>query len=204
MKRELLRKYFIMGSQNCERDPREILIDAIKSGITIFQYREKGEGALVGEEKVKLGHDLREICRRHQIPFIINDDVELAETLNVDGIHVGQDDESVDLVRKRYPDKMIGLSISNESELESSRLDLIDYIGAGPVFDTGTKEDAKKPVGVKWIQHIRDQYPDLPIVGIGGINDTNAQQVIQAGADGVAIISAITQSPDIYATVQRL
>ena len=91
--RRYLRKYFIMGSQNCDRDPEEILLEAIKAGITAFQFREKGKGSLDGEAKVELGKKLRELCRNYDIPFFINDDVELATTFDVDGIHVGQDDE---------------------------------------------------------------------------------------------------------------
>lgn len=204
MNRELLRKYLIMGSQNCHRDPREILLEAIEAGITMFQYREKGEGSLSGRDKNKLGQDLRRICRSYSIPFIVNDDVELVDLLDADGIHVGQDDETVIKVRKKFPYKIIGLSVSNVDELKKSPIHLIDYVGAGPIFGTATKKDAKKPVSVKWIQYLRDQYPNLPIVGIGGINESNSIEVMNAGADGVSVISAITKSDHIFETVQKL
>lgn len=202
--KKLLRKYFIMGSQNCERDPEVILQKAISAGITIFQFREKGIGSLSGEEKISLGKRLREICRENRIPFIINDDVELVEILDVDGIHVGQDDTNVEVLREKFPDLCIGLSVSNVEELRNSPIDLVDYVGAGPVFATSSKEDAKQPVGVEWIRYVRKKHPELPIVGIGGINESNAKQVIEAGADGVAVISAITKSKDIEKTVHNL
>ena len=200
----LLRKYFIMGSQNCPRDPEIILQESIKGGITAFQFREKGTGSLTGEEKVTLGKRLREICREHGVPFIINDDIELVEILEVDGIHVGQDDTPPEKIKEKYPDLLIGLSISNEAELQRSNLDVIDYVGAGPVFSTTTKEDAKQAVGLNWIESLRERYPTLPIVGIGGINEANSKQVLEAGADGVAFISVVTQAEDIIETVQKL
>jgi len=203
-KRDYLRKYFIMGSQNCERDPITILEEAAKSGITAFQFREKGKGALTGNEKIQLGKSLREICRRYEIPFIINDDTQLIDLLDADGVHVGQDDMAVEELRQRYPNKIIGLSVSNEKELTRSPIHLVDYIGAGPVYSTNTKEDAKEAVGLKWIEFLRDKYPELPIVGIGGINTDNAKAVLEAGADGVSFISVVTKSNNIMQTLELL
>lgn len=100
--KQQLRKYFIMGSQNCKRDPVDILDEAIKGGITAFQFREKGTGALTGEAKLTLGKQLRAMCLNHNVPFFINDDIDLIDVLNVDGIHVGQGDMSVAEIRKRF------------------------------------------------------------------------------------------------------
>lgn len=199
-----LRKYFIMGSQNCDQDPTTVLQAAIEAGITAFQFREKGENALQGEAKLALGKQLREICRANDLPFIINNDVDLIEALDVDGIHVGQTDTSARLLREKFPDLIIGLSISNTEELENSPLEFVDYIGAGAVFTTDSKDDAKQAVGLDWIHALRKLYPTLPIVGIGGITEDNSQKVIQAGADGVAVISAITKTKDIHNSVAKL
>ncbi|RKQ33247.1 thiamine phosphate synthase [Oceanobacillus halophilus] len=201
---QLLRKYFIMGSQNCNCDPAKILEEAALIGITAFQFREKGEHSLSGNEKIKLGLKLRDICRKHHIPFFINDDVELAETLDVDGIHVGQEDQPVEQLRRDFPDKIIGLSVSNTNEVEESPIHLVDYVGAGPIFPTSTKEDAKEAVGLEWIQTLRSRYPKLPIVGIGGINTENAASVLEAGADGVSVISAITRAQNISDSIIKL
>ncbi|MFD1020690.1 thiamine phosphate synthase [Thalassobacillus hwangdonensis] len=199
-----LRKYFVMGSQNCDRDSCEVLEEAVRAGITAFQYREKGQGSLEGAEKLALGRKLREICRKHGILFFVNDDVELVDPLEADGIHVGQDDLSAEELRRRFPDRIIGLSISNLAELERSPIEVVDYVGVGPMFATTTKEDAKKPVDVHFLEKVKHVYPDLPTVGIGGINETNAADVLEAGADGVAVISVITKSDDILRTVQNL
>ncbi|WP_174615558.1 thiamine phosphate synthase [Virgibacillus ihumii] len=199
-----LRKYLIMGSQNCDEDPVKILGAAIDAGITVFQFREKGSDALTGNAKLRLGLKLRLMCSRYDIPFIVNDDLNLVEPLEADGIHVGQDDQDAQQVRETFPDKFLGLSVSNQSEVSSSPIHLADYLGAGPMFHTSSKKDAKMPVGPEWIEQLRREYPDKPIVGIGGINENNAASVMDAGADGVAVISAVTKATDINAAVQRL
>lgn len=204
MNKEILRKYFIMGSQNCLADPVETLEKAIDGGITCFQYREKGDLALVGDAKVELGLQLRERCKSANIPFIINDDIDLIELLDVDGIHVGQSDMSVRKLRAKYPDLIIGLSISNLTELRQSPLEFVDYVGAGPVFETRSKADANPVSGLKWIESLRSMYSELPLVGIGGINPTNKDLVLKAGADGVSVISAISKASDIKEVVKQL
>lgn len=200
----MIRKYFIMGSQNCTRNPELILKEAIRGGITAFQFREKGAGSLDGDEKIELGKRLRFICGKHNIPFIVNDDVELIDLLDADGIHVGQEDMPIEQLRASYPDLILGLSISNETELLQSNLNMVDYVGAGPVFSTNTKEDAKRAVGLGWIRYLRREFPNLPVVGIGGINEKNAKEVLRAGADGVAFISVVTKANDIKEIVKLL
>ncbi|API92805.1 thiamine phosphate synthase [Virgibacillus sp. 19R1-5] len=201
---QALRKYFIMGSQNCDRDPKQILEEAIQAGITAFQYREKGQGSLSGFQKYILGKELRNICKQYDIPFFVNDDVELTQVLDADGIHVGQDDVNALELRQRFPNKWIGLSISNMQELQSSPLDHVDYLGVGPIFATTTKEDAKAAVGTDWIKQVKQLYPNMPIVGIGGISTENAASVLESGAEGVAIISAITKAKNINEAVAKL
>ena len=199
-----LRKYFIMGSQNVEGNPVTVLEQAVQAGITIFQFREKGPGSLSGDSKLKLGEELRTVCKVNQIPFIINDDVELVDKLDADGIHVGQDDQSVKELREMFPEKIIGLSVSNQNELNNSQLEYVDYIGAGSVFPTTTKVDAKSTVGLDWIRFLRKKFPEFPIVGIGGIDTTNAKRVLEAGADGVSFISAVTKAENIKEAVNKL
>ncbi|WP_237342839.1 thiamine phosphate synthase [Virgibacillus dokdonensis] len=193
-----------MGSQNCDRDPKQVLKEAIQAGITAFQYREKGSGSLSGIQKTLLGKELRNICRQHNIPFFINDDVELTAVLDTDGIHVGQDDKHAKELRQQFPNKWIGLSVSNLEELHASPLDYVDYLGVGPIFATSTKEDAKMAVGTGFITEVKRLYPNMPIVGIGGINTENAAAVMEAGADGVSVISAVTKAPDIQTAVANL
>ncbi|UOQ45103.1 thiamine phosphate synthase [Halobacillus salinarum] len=199
-----LRKYLVMGSQDCSRNPEEILREAIAGGITAFQFREKGPHSLQGEEKIELGLKLRALCQKHDVLFIVNDDVELIHALQADGIHVGQDDQSVNDLRPKYPDLIIGLSVSNDEEVEKSPVELVDYLGAGPVFPTTTKHDASPVVGTSWLESLRSSHPHLPLVGIGGITVENARFVINAGADGVAVVSAITKAANVKEAVENL
>jgi thiamine-phosphate pyrophosphorylase len=142
--REALRVYFIMGSTNCVKNPAAVLNEAISGGITLFQFREKGEGAFTGSEKYALAQMLQTICREHQIPFIVNDDIELAVTIDADGVHIGQEDETVKTVRTKIgADKILGVSVHSTEEALTAIQDGADYFGIGPVFPTKTKADAK-------------------------------------------------------------
>ncbi|WP_223700835.1 thiamine phosphate synthase [Sutcliffiella deserti] len=198
MARELLRLYFVMGSSNCrDQDPLKVLQAAIDGGISLFQYREKGANAKTGEEKKKLAEKLMAKCRMAGIPFIVNDDVELACSIGADGVHIGQDDGSILEIRKRMEGKLLGVSVHNVQEANEALIMGADYLGVGPMYFTSTKEDLHEIQGPGVIQQIRAAGVNLPIVGIGGITFENVMDVINAGADGVAIITAIThaQSP---------
>jgi thiamine-phosphate pyrophosphorylase len=190
--RDSLKVYFIMGSPNCKEMPAHVLRDAIEGGITLLQFREKGTGALTGDKKVELAKELQQICQAHQIPFIVNDDIELAIALNADGVHIGQEDEHVEDVRKKIGDKIIGVSVHSYEEAIAAAAGGADYFGIGPVFPTKTKEDAKPSNGTKLIEELRERGLSIPIVGIGGITPENAGTVIEAGADGVSVITAIS------------
>jgi len=194
---ESLKVYFVMGSQNCYEDPIEVLRRAIQGGVTCFQYREKGSGAKMGEECLELGLHLKKVCHDHGIPFIVNDDVNLAIKLDADGVHVGQEDGFVQEVRGVIGrEKTLGVSAHNISEAEQAVAEGADYIGVGPMFHTSTKKDTEKVRGPIVVREIRDAYSSFPIVGIGGISRDNAYDVVSAGAHGVAVISAISQAAD--------
>jgi thiamine-phosphate pyrophosphorylase len=192
---ESLRVYFIMGSTNCSKEPTEVLNEAIAGGITLFQFREKGEDALTGSEKYALARELQTLCRDHHIPFIVNDDIELAMAIDADGVHIGQEDESVKTVRDQIgTNKILGVSVHSTEEAMSAIRDGTDYFGIGPVFPTKTKADAKPSRGTTLIEILRKDGCEVPIVGIGGITIENARSVIDAGADGVSVITAISQA----------
>ncbi|MGP4079866.1 thiamine phosphate synthase [Pseudalkalibacillus sp. R45] len=194
--RELLKLYFIMGSPNCNRDPRDVLRGAIDGGVTLFQFREKGEGALTGDAKREFAMELHEICRKAGVPFIVNDDVALALEIGADGVHVGQEDETIEVVRKKIGSKILGVSAHDVEEARDAVVKGADYIGVGPMFATKTKADAREVRGPEMIERIREAGITLPIVGIGGIQASNAGEVMSAGADGVSVISAISQAED--------
>jgi thiamine-phosphate pyrophosphorylase len=202
--KDLLSVYFIMGSVNCLREPTEVLREAILGGITLFQFREKGKGCLDEAAKKRLALELQQICQKANIPFFVNDDVNLAIKLKADGIHIGQDDESVKKVRERVGDMLVGVSVHTLAEAKKAVLEGADYLGIGPIFPTSTKEDAKTPQEFRVIQQIRQAGMDIPIVGIGGIQIHNAQSVIEAGADGVSVITAISHSESVRESAELL
>ncbi|EEL42300.1 MULTISPECIES: thiamine phosphate synthase [Bacillus] len=200
----LLQVYFIMGSNNCMKDPLAILKEALDGGVTLFQFREKGEGTLTGEDRVRFAKKLQALCKEYGVPFIVNDDVELAVELDADGVHVGQDDEGITSVREKMGDKIIGVSTHTIEEAKWAIENGADYLGVGPIFPTSTKKDTKAVQGTKGLAHFREQGITVPIVGIGGITIENTAAVIEAGADGVSVISAISLADSAYESTKRL
>ncbi|MBZ5752770.1 thiamine phosphate synthase [Metabacillus rhizolycopersici] len=201
---ETLRLYFIMGSNNCTMDPEYVLEQAIKGGISFFQFREKGTDALTGNEKVIFAKRLQSICQKYSIPFIVNDDVELAISLNADGVHIGQGDESADEVRRKIGDKILGVSAHTVEEVEKAIANGADYVGIGPIYSTTTKEDAKSPQGTTIINEVRKKGIEIPIVGIGGITAENALPVMESGGNGISVISAISRANDPAESAREL
>jgi len=191
--------YFIMGSQNSgKREPLDILEAALRGGITHFQLREKGEGALTGLELQEFAEQCQQLCGKYRVPFIVNDLVDLACQIGADGVHVGQDDVAAGQIRKRIgKEKLLGVSVHSLKEAKKAVMDGADYVGMGPVFGTTSKADAKTPAGVKEILIVKNEFPDLPIIGIGGITPGNASHVWDSGVSGVAVISAITEAADV-------
>lgn len=202
--KQQLSVYFIMGTANSTRQPLDVVKEAIQGGITMFQFREKGEKALQGEEKKQLARQIQALCQEANVPFIVNDDVQLAIDLDADGVHVGQEDTNAKDVRQRIGNKILGVSTHNLDEVKQAIKDGADYVGMGPVYPTETKKDTRSVQGVSLITEVRRHGLQIPIVGIGGITYDNAAPVIQAGADGVSIISAISQSADPKKAAEKL
>lgn len=191
--------YFIMGTQNAVgKDPLSLLEEALQGGITHFQLREKGAGALRGRDLLEFAENCRDLCSRYEVPFLINDDVDLALAVGADGIHIGQEDMDCGQARALIGnEKMLGVSVHS---LEEARIAIdagADYLGMGPVYGTRSKADAKRPAGTAVIQEVAGHFPDTPVFGIGGITPQNAGAVWQAGACGVAVISALSRADDI-------
>jgi thiamine-phosphate pyrophosphorylase len=192
--RDFLKVYFIMGSNNCLVNPLEVVEAALKGGVTLFQFREKGTGALKGEEKAELASNIKLLCKEYGVPFLINDDIELAIALGADGVHIGQEDEPASIVRGKIGEKILGVSVHTLEEAKKAVSEGADYLGIGPIYQTSTKEDAKEESGTALIEQIRAVGMDIPIVGIGGITAVNAGAVVKAGADGVSVITAISMA----------
>lgn len=198
-----LKVYFIAGSQDiADGNLISVVEEALKAGITMFQFREKGETSKKGAEKVALAQSLFELCKQYQVPFIVNDDVDLAIKLNADGIHVGQDDRNVSEFKDKFKDKIIGLSVANKMEYDQSDISDVDYIGTGPIHSTNSKADAGEEGGYQMIENMRKINQNIPIVAIGGITEVDVEPLIKAGANGVSVISAIAKSQNIEQTVK--
>jgi thiamine-phosphate pyrophosphorylase len=182
------------------RKPIEIAQQMIRGGAKIIQLRCKAGST---KEFLEIAKDLKEICSKKEVLFIVNDSLEVAVTAKADGLHVGQDDMPVNEARKLIPiDMILGCSVSSVKEAIKAKNDGADYLGVGAIFATATKESAKA-VGVGRIKEIK-QSAGLPIVAIGGINKGNLSNVIKAGADGAAVISAILGAENIEKATKEL
>ncbi|PQP83324.1 thiamine phosphate synthase [Paenibacillus sp. PCH8] len=202
--RRALRVYLVMGSVNTTQDPMHVLRQAIAGGITLFQFREKGTGALTGEARMTLAMRLREVCSQHGVPFIVNDDVELAVAVEADGVHVGQNDADAALVRARIGEgRMLGVSAHSVDETRRAVQTGADYLGVGPMYPTRSKADAHAVLGPAGILELRAAGIAVPVVGIGGITPDTTAAVMAAGADGVAVISAIAGAADVRAAASQ-
>ena len=178
----------------------DVVRRALEGGVTCVQLREKslGRAAFIAQACV-----LRKICRARDVPLIVNDDVEVARRARADGIHLGQSDASVDEAREVLgPDAIVGLSVETVQQArEAASLD-VDYIAASPVFATPTKTDTAEPLGLIGLRAMR-KLTDKPLVAIGGINLDNAREVLAAGADGLAVVSALVAATDPCLAAQR-
>ncbi|PNZ40655.1 thiamine phosphate synthase [Mammaliicoccus vitulinus] len=198
-----LKVYFIAGSQDVPNgDLYKVVEQALIGGITMFQFREKGKNSKKGLEKEVLAKELFELCKKYEVPFIVNDDVDLAVKLNADGIHVGQDDRNVSEFKNKFKGKIIGLSVANREEYQQSDITEVDYIGTGPIHSTNSKADAGEEGGYDLIKNLREIDNEIPIVAIGGITEVDVAPLVDAGANGVSVISAIARSGNIEQTVK--
>ncbi|WP_367706164.1 thiamine phosphate synthase [Helicobacter pylori] len=197
--------YHIKGGKN---DRINALLDtlelALKSKITAFQFRQKGDLALQDPVEIKqLALECQKLCQKYGAPFIVNDEVRLALELKADGVHVGQEDmaieEVITLCKKRL---FIGLSVNTlEQALKVCHLDGVAYLGVGPIFPTPSKKD-KQVVGVELLKKIRDSGVKKPLIAIGGITMHNASKLREYG--GIAVISAIAQAKDKALAIEKL
>lgn len=173
---------------------------ALKGGATFIQLREKklDEGSFLEEAK-----EIQKLCRQYQVPFVINDNVDIAARIDADGVHVGQSDmEAGDVRKKLGPDKIIGVSAQTVEQALRVQEHGADYLGVGAVFPTGSKEDATE-VSHETLKAICDAV-DIPVIAIGGINSGNVSELRGTGICGVAVISAIFAKKDICAAAAEL
>ena len=172
----------------------------LKGGATMVQLREKH---LSREQFRAEALEIKAICQRYGVPFLINDDVDLALEVDADGVHVGQEDMEAGRARQRLgPDKIIGVSAHNVAEALRAQAAGADYLGAGAVFPTGTKGN----VTALAYETLRDicRSVDIPVVAIGGIGPDNLPTLAGSGIRGVAVVSALFAQPDPEGAARRL
>lgn len=169
--------------------------DGSRSRVTTVQLRDKN---ISREESLKLGQQLRQITRQARATFIVNDDIELAAELKADGVHLGQDDRSLSEARETLgADAIIGISAHCEQEAEIAIAAGVNYLGVGCIFGTTSKGDAGSAIGADRLAEIvRFVDGRVPVVAIGGVNLGNARFCKEAGADGIAVISAVMTAAD--------
>jgi thiamine-phosphate pyrophosphorylase len=182
------------------------LASRISADVTIVQLRDKlgSTRAMIEEARA-----LKSVLSQKKIPLLINDRVDVALAAQADGVHIGQDDMAVEDARRLLGrNATIGLSIKTIEQAENAPLDVLDYVAIGGVYGTTSKDNVSKPIGVdglrKIVEVIRKRRPNYPICAIAGINGNNAADVIAAGADGVAVISALSTAPDPAKAAENL
>lgn len=194
--------YCLTDAQHSQgRDHLTVVKQMLSAGVHIIQYREKQQSQKVMYQDCLA---IREMTRAAGAAFFVNDDIALAIAVNADGVHVGQDDLPVPVVRQLVGESMIiGLSTHSPEQAQAAVQSGADYIGVGPVFSTMTKQDVGQPVGLAYVRYAAQRIP-LTTVAIGGINAANVSDVIRAGADCAAMISDIVAAPDIRAKAEQL
>jgi thiamine-phosphate pyrophosphorylase len=192
--------YIILDPSVCPARPLvEVLTAAAEAGAVLFQYRNKSASMKDAYLEALV---LRQAAAKAGVLFIVNDRCDLALAVDADGVHLGQGDLPLDLARKVMgPEKLIGISTHNPEQVREATVGKPDYLGFGPIFTPGSKQDHDPVVGLDGLRAMR-RLTSLPIFAIGGIQIDQVREVMRAGADGVAVISAILKAPDISQAVK--
>lgn len=174
--------------------------ETLQGGATFIQLREKN---LDEEEFLNEAIEIKELCKKYNVPFVINDNVDVALKMDADGVHVGQSDMEAGNVRQILGDnKIIGVSAQTVEQALLAQEQGADYLGVGAVFPTGSKDDAIE-VGPEMLRNICEAV-DIPVVAIGGISKDNVRELAGSGIDGIAVISAIFGQKDLKAATEEL
>ena len=183
------------------RDTLSVASAALAGGATVIQLRDKTAST---RQLIEEGLALRALTRQRNALLIVNDRIDVALAVDADGAHVGQDDMPAVLARKLLgPERILGVSASDAREAQDAVAAGADYLGVGPIYPTRGKADAGPPTGLALLSELAERYP-IPLVAIGGISAANAQQVIRAGAHGIAVITAVVNAEDIGAAAREL
>ncbi len=201
MKGQLRGLYVIIDPEVAEgRDEVEIGREALAGGARVLQLRDKSRAKGL---QFPIARDLQRLCREHEAEFIVNDHVDLALAVDADGVHLGQKDLPVTVVRRLVPREMIvGCSTNNPDEARQAEADGADYVSVGRLFPTGSKEDTR-PATTETLRAVKAAV-SVPVCAIGGINETNIDEVVAAGADMTAVIAAVIAAPNVREAARRL
>ncbi len=188
------------------RDLADLAAAAARGGATLIQYRDKNSPV---PEMLARALGIKAALDGTGVPLLVNDRVDVALAAGADGVHVGQEDMTPEDARALLgPDAIVGLTIKTEAQAEAAPVDIIDYVGVGGVFETMSKVNPDRPIGLEGLSRIaaifRRRRPDLPIVAIAGMTGERAGPVIGAGADGLAVVSAIFMEDDPEAAAREL
>lgn len=194
--------YFVTDRGLCGAKPlTDVVLQAVRGGAVCIQLREKDVSTRFFVEEARR---IKALMAPFGMPLIINDRLDVALAVEADGVHVGQSDMPYEIARKLMGQKVIiGLSVETWEDVERAQGLDCDYLGVSPVFATPTKTDTKEPWGLEGLARIR-AFSRHPLVGIGGLNKANAAAVIGAGADCVAVVSAICAAADPYEASREL
>ncbi|HPC33233.1 MAG TPA: thiamine phosphate synthase [Syntrophales bacterium] len=194
--------YLVTDRDLCGGRPlQDVVRAAVAGGAAWVQLREKNLSTRAFVEEAAA---VKALLAPHKVPLIINDRLDVALAVGADGVHVGQDDMPYPLARAVLGKKMIiGLSVETWEDVEAAEKWDVDYLGVSPVFATPTKTDTKGSWGLEGITRIRS-FSRHPLVAIGGLNATNTGAAVRAGADGIAVVSAICAAPDPFAAAREL
>jgi thiamine-phosphate pyrophosphorylase len=183
------------------RDLIQIIREAAAGGVTLVQLRAKN---LSASAFLNLGLEAASLLRKKKIPLIINDRPDIALACGAAGVHLGQEDLPLAAARRILgKDRLIGLSVASLKEARKAEKDGVDYVGLGPVFPTPTKDTPLTPLGLRGVRDICSRL-SIPVLAIGGITRDNAPQVMGAGADGIAVVSAILGAKNIFKATREL
>jgi thiamine-phosphate pyrophosphorylase len=194
--------YLVTDRDLCGGRPLgEVVLAAVKGGAACVQLREKSISTRSFIEEAK---SIKELLAPFKIPLIINDRIDVALAVAAEGVHIGQEDMPYPLARRILGSGVIiGLSVETWDDVEQAEQWDVDYLGISPVFETPTKTDTKGSWGLEGIARIR-AYSRHPLIAIGGLQAANAGAAMQAGADGIAVVSAICAAPDPFKAAQEI
>lgn len=192
--------YFITDSTLTKKNIIDDIKAAIKGGVKIVQYREKG---LPASEMAEEAKKISQMCRKSNVIFLVDDRIDVALAADADGVHLGKEDIPYADARKILgKNRIIGLSAHSVKDALNNQRMGADYTSIGPIYHTSTKKPAKEPIGLKPIKQLKSKLK-IPFVAIGGINENNIGEVLNAGARNVAMISAIAGKDNVESAVRE-